>query len=210
MTNYMYVVNDLVFENQDGKFNARKRAKAYCKSHGIDEGKLLEVRNDVELQYLKHIKKNGARWIGTHEKVLVHNSFNNIVGHYIPPVVADVPFHYVDDNGIHYEWLVSSIYNLTADLVNTKVMFDEFHYHDDYYLKLVYVDVDGTYKEFTLNELELIRDKYKKESHRKMLANLKELRERQTYDRLLKLRAEGRITESQTKTLYRLEERYGK
>ena len=209
MTQSMYVVGDNVFTNDDNS-NPRQRAYAYAKSNSIDKSEVLEARNDVELDYIKYLKGKGARHLSTHDKVLVLQGFTNAKDQFIPPMVEDIPFHYIDDEGIHYEWVVGSIYDLNNRLVYTKVLFDLFNRLEDCYLKLIYLDTDGTYKEFNINEIELLRNKFSQTEHKKMLEKRRALREIQVFERLRQLRSEGRITEKQTKTLYRLEALYGK
>lgn len=208
MNDYKYIVNGIVFESNEGKHNAKRRATAYCKKNDISEGEMLEVRNEVELKYIQQLKN--VKFLSTHEKMVVQQCFNNAVGQYIPAFVIDVPFHYVDDNGIHYEWVIGDKKELNQKLVDSKMMFDKFYVFEKYYLKLIYLDTDGTFKEFLLTDIEELRLKFRKAEHKEMLKSLAEIRARQTYDRLLKLREEGRITQSQTKALYKLEERYGK
>ena len=211
MAQYIYVVDDVVFTNEEGKSTARQRAYAHAKSNGIDKSEVLEVHNDIELDYLKQLKARGVRHLSTHDKVLVLQGFTNAKDQFIPPMVEDIPFHYVDDDGIHYEWVVGSVYDLTSRLVYTKTLFDSFHRLDrDFYLRLIYIDTDGTYKEFELRDIENLRIKFNQEEHKKMLEKRRALREIQVFERLRQLRNEGRITEKQTQTLYRLEALYGK
>ena len=210
MTQSMYVVGDNVFTNDDNS-NPRQRAYAYAKSNSIDKSEVLEARNDVELDYIKYLKGKGARHLSTHDKMLVLQGFTNAKDQFIPPMVEDIPFHYVDNEGVHYEWVVGSVYDLTTRLVYTKALFDSFHRLDrDFYLRLIYIDTDGTYKEFELRDIENLRIKFNQEEHKKMLEKRRALREIQVFERLRQLRSEGRITEKQTKTLYRLEALYGK
>jgi len=210
MNNVMYVVNDMVFENQAGKYNARARAKAYCDKNDIDYRNMLQANNEAEVYYIQKLLQRDVCFISTHEKIAVTDGFYNAVGQSIPAIVIDVPFHYADEDGNHYEWLVADVYDLTIKLTDAKILFDKSHKNEGCYLKLLCLGDNNEIKEFTLEDLESVRYNFMQEEHKKTLKHLHKLRERQTYDRLRKLREEGRITESQTKALYKLEERYGK
>ena len=206
----MYVVNDLIFENQKDKYNSRARAKAYCQKNGIDDSQMLRVDNEAELYYLQQIKERNVHFIRTHEKIVVSDGFYNAVGEFVPPLVMDIPFHYADEEGVHYEWLVADLGDLNTKLIEEKIFFDMYHKDEGYYLKLLCLGDDNEIKAFTLDDIESLRYNFMQDQHKKTLQHLHKLRERQTYDRLKKLREEGRITESQKKALYKLEERYGR
>lgn len=209
MSERIYIVRDLVFLNQGGKYNGKRNAIVHCKKNKIDTSEIIELYSETELEYYKLLKDRDVKSLSIHQPMLVQKGFNNANEDFIPPVMVDVPFRYIDDKGIHYDWVVGKAYELDTRLVNSKFYFDKYYLTSDKYLRLIYKDTDGQFKEFTISETNDIRRKYQIKMHKEMLRERKALRDRQVYDRLMKLRNEGLITESQTKELYRLEELYG-
>lgn len=210
MSNYLYIVNDLVFENEEGKHNAKSRASWFCKKHGISTNTIMRVNDEVELAYYQLLRDKENRGelsrLETHSQTILVQSFYNANKEFMTAVLDTIPFVFTDSKGVrHYQYLVSCLKDLNAQLIARKYMFDMRHLVDKNYLELIYLDNDGSFKEWKLDEIETLRKMYRQKIHKEMLEKIKKIREKQKYDRLLKLREEGKITDNQRKELYRLE-----
>lgn len=212
MDKRFYVVREAMFENVNKQSNAYFRALAYCKSRGIDEKEIIELHNDSEYAYYKRlVALYGAENVGTHSKFEVMKGFENAVGESIQPLRIDVPFIYYDDKGkLNYEYLVTNPSELNTKLIYSKILLDKFWLEYGGYLKIVYLNDKNEYVEWKIGDYKEITSSFKNAQHKKVLAEHRAIREQQRYDRLLKLRSEGRISQNQTLELYRLEEIYGK
>ena len=213
MADYLYVVNDLVFENEEGKHNAKSRALNYCKKNGINTNLVMQIASEVDLAYYQLLREKKSRGeisgLELNMYFTIVQSFYNANREFIPAMMTIVPFVFTDKEGKrHYQKVVGNIKDLDGKLVDTKYMFDLHHVVQKKYLELIYLDENGSFKTWTIDEIENLRKLYRAKKHKETLAKLRQLRERQKYDRLKRLRAEGKITDNQRKELYRLEELY--
>ena len=213
MPSKIYVVRDQVFDDSATNYTAKFMAKKYAKENDIRSEEIIELNNETQLAYYQLLCEKKSQGDITCLKVnsyyVLQDAYLNQVGDTISPLIVSVPFAYVDfDNHNHYELVVASIYDIDNSLVMTKLLLDKFLKELGGYLKLLYIDSDGTFKEWKLNDIVQVRIKLVKAEHKKMLAEQRKVRQLQQYDRLLRLRAEGKITEAQSKELYRLDEIY--
>lgn len=209
MNNYLYVINDMVFKNDEHKYNGKARAIAYCKRHKLDQASIVTLRNDTELAYYQRLKAREEQGeitnVATHQPYMLINGFENSNGENILPLLVDMPFQYLEKGKYHYELVVEKVNDLTASLIYGKALFD-YHYKDKgAYLKLLYVSDSGEFVEWKLEDINNVRKMFKSQSHKAILAQHKKIRDQQAYNRLIKLRDEGRISVNQRKELYRLE-----
>ena len=122
-------------------------------------------------------------------------------------MMTSIPFVYVDAQGnTHYDWVVGTVIELKSHVVDSKYLFDLHNIQNKKCLTLLYLDDDGTFKEWQLDELGNVRKKFTAKAHKEMLKELDKVRQCEKYDRLKRLRDEGKITDNQRKELYRLEE----
>lgn len=213
MSNFLYVIDDLVFENDEGKHNAKSKAIHYCNKHNIKTDLIIQMRDEVELAYYRLLCEKKSRGevksIETNMYATIMQSFYNANHEFIPPLNIVVPFVVKDNNGkIHYQKVISDIKDLNVYLIHVKHMFDKHNVVENKYLELIYLDDDGTFKTWTLDDFENVQAMYRLKKHKDILAKLRQLREQQKYDRLKRLRDEGKITDNQRKELYRLEDMY--
>lgn len=213
MADYLYIIDDLVFENSVGKHNAKSNAVHYCKKNGINPDRIVSVKNEVELAYYRLLKERLARGEITQLDLNMYatliQSFYNANREFIAPMLTTIPFVFTDKEGKrHYQKVVGCIKDLDCKLVDTKYLFDLHHAVEKKYLELIYLDDDGSFKTWTIDELEVLRSKYRVKKHKEALEKLRKVRDLQKFDRLKRLREEGKITDNQRKELYRLEELY--
>ena len=209
----LYVVNDLVFDNEEGKHNAKSRALNYCKKHGINTNLVMPIANEVDLAYYQLLreKKSHGEISGLELNMYftIVQSFYNANREFIPAMLMTVPFIFTDKNGKrHYQKVVGNLKDLDSKLVDMKYMFDFHHLVEKKHLELIYLDDNGTFKEWQITDIENLRRMYRMKKHKEVLLKLKQLRERQKFDRLKRLRDEGKITDNQRRELYRLEALY--
>ena len=206
--NSFYLIRGMIFEKTTTKNNAYYRALNYCKKEGIDVSEIVEIYNDDELAYYKYLVEKGYQ-VKTHTKMVLCEAFTNYNGDEIPSITLDIPFTYIDENGkTNYVFLIRVLYEIDNRLLLLKKIFDREH-KDDNYLKMVWLNVKGEYIEWKIGHYADIKKDFQSQEHMFVLAKHKAIRERQKYDRLLKLRIEGKITDNQKKELYRLEAIYG-
>jgi len=210
MNNPLYLIKDMVFRNDEHKYNGKARATAYCKRHDIDPIEIVTLKNDTELAYYRHLQdklaKGEIREMATHQSYDVTEAQKNYIGETTLVIACDVPFLYIDNDGLHCELVIEDINEVDTKLIYQKILFDnKFAFMT--YLKLLYVDKDGNFVEWKLDDIPVLRKmftaKYRKASQEKR----QQIRDQQTYDRLVQLRDEGRISVSQRKELYRLEKK---
>ena len=207
-----YWVRGTIFENSKNKVNAKGKAIRYCRENGIDESEIYELSNKSELAYLEYLKSDSKyQNIVSNQKVVLVNEFENYNHDKIPPLEINVSFIYSLVAGYvrqtQYVKVIDSVYELNKQFINEKILFDCL-YANNGYLQVLYLDQEGNWKEWKMGDKTLAIQE-RKAQHKKMLTQKKAIRDRQKYDRLLKLRSEGKITERQTKELYRLEKVFG-
>lgn len=211
MNSPLYLINDLVFRNDEHKYNGKARAIAYCKRHNLDEREIITLKNDTELtfyQYLKERVPDGK--VLVHIPYVVQDTFRNFVGDVIPPTIVDVPFVYTDINHkLNCELIIEDIKDVDMKLIYGKIMFDK-QFADTTYLRLLVTNEQGEFVEWKLDDIPTLRKKFTAEYRKKIFEKHQLIRDKQTYDRLLSLREEGRITVNQSKELYRLENLFKK
>ena len=61
MNNPLYLIKDMVFRNDEHKYNGKARATAYCKRHDIDPIEIVTLKNDTELAYYRHLQDKLAK-----------------------------------------------------------------------------------------------------------------------------------------------------
>ena len=208
--NKYYIVEDIIFESGEGTRNAKSRALSYCKKHNISYDNIVEINNDTELAYYKYLCEKKSRGeinsIKTHQLEVLINGFHNSNGVFIAPMMTSIPFEYVDAQGKeHYDWVVGTVIELKHHVVESKYLFDLYNINNKKCLTLIYLDDDSTFQEWQLDDIENIRKKFRQKAHKEMLAKMQYIREQEKYDRLKRLRDEGKITDNQRKELYRLE-----
>ena len=211
--NKYYIVEGNIFESGEGRRNAKSRALSYCKKHHIDYENIIEINNDTELAYYKYLCEKKSRGeiisIKTHQLEVLINGFHNCNGVFIAPMMTSIPFEYVDADGKeHYDWVVGTVIELKHYVVDSKYLFDLYNVQNNKCLTLFYLDDDGSFKEWEITEIENVRKKFRQKAHKEMLDKLFRVRELEKYDRLKKLRQEGKITENQRKELYKMEVLY--
>lgn len=210
MIKKFYYVNGQIFENSENRANAKGKALRYCKENNIDKNEIYELSNNSELAYLQDLlKRDDIMCIKSHDHFELVEAKENANGDQNPPYVLPISFsfRYKSTAKPHYVAIINSVYELTKDFINSKILFDYLN-HPIYYLQVLYLDSDGLWKEWHIGDLTLSIQE-KKERQKKYNAQMKAIRDRQKYDRLLKMRSLGTITERQSKELYRLEKVFG-
>ena len=203
-----YLIRNVIIEKENIKDNAYLRSLKYCKDNGIDRSEIVELFNDNELAFYRCLIAKGYQ-VKTHVKTELFKSFKNFIGDEIPSITIDIPFVYIDENGdTNYAFLISSLYDIDNNLILVKKLFDKEH-RDDNYLRLVWLNNKGEYIDWKLGDYTMIAKEFRTNEHKIILAKQRAIRERQKYDRLLKLRSDGKITDNQRKELYKLEAIYG-
>lgn len=204
-----YYIKDKVYEES----NSRKSyayAKHYAEEQGFDKNEIYELHNDNELKFLKALlSRDDVYEIKSHEQVCLVGEFTNSNGDVIPNYMLDVSFTYVDKltNKGHVVIVVDSVYKLTRELRLCKTLYDLDRKDDGCCLE-VYFYEDDELKEWKIGDYDHFINE-KKEQHKKFLAQRRVLRDREKFDRLLKMRERGTITDAQRKELYRLEKVFG-
>ena len=204
----IYYIQGEIFREKTNK-KALAFAKHYAKEHGYDEKDIYELSNNAEIIYLTQLlekqEKGYVENIFTNKRIAVLSSFENYDNEDIPELAFEISCIYQEKGGghRHYVKVVNSVYELTRELINNKILFD-YVFKDTASLEIYYPDEDNKLKKWKLTDKDIFI-KEAKERHKKKLAQMRAIRDRQKYDRLLKLRSEGKITERQSQELYRLE-----
>jgi len=204
----IYYIQGEIFREKTNK-KALAFAKHYAKEHGYDEKDIYELSNNAEIVYLTQLlekqEKGEVEAIFTSKRIAVLSGFENYDNEDIPELAFEISCIYREKGGghRHYVKVVNSVYELTRELINSKILFD-YVFKDTASLEIYYPDEDNKLKKWKLTDKDIFI-KEAKERHKKKLAQMRAIRDRQKYDRLLKLRSEGKITERQSQELYRLE-----
>ena len=206
----VYVIRDMVFRNDGHKYNGKARAYAYAKRHNLLENEIIELNNETELAYYQHlcerVERGEIKGISVYDTYQLSSAFVNANNDNIMSLAMSVPFSYYDKDGKrHYERVIEDIRDVDMKFILTKVLFDLKMLKNKGYLKLLYVGFDGTYKEWKLTEIGMLRNLYTEERRKAIKEQQQLIRDQQAYDRLKKLHDEGRISVNQRKELYRLE-----
>lgn len=209
MSNYIkkfYYINGEVFDETTSQ-KSLAFAKKYAKDNNLDESQIYTLVNKSELAYLKELlKREDVSYIVSNRKVELVKGFENYNGDTIPPLEINVSFIFQKNDKKQYVKIIDSVYELNKQFINEKILFDCL-FVDNNYLQVYYLD-DDKWVEWKIQDIAPFV-KEKKEQHKRLLAQKRAIRDRQKFDRLLKLRSEGKITERQTKELYRLEKVFG-
>jgi len=205
-----HYVRGQLFYNDYPKWNGRRKAEQYCEENGIDKKEIYSLFNDSELKCLKtllEMREAGLiKNINTHQGITLINRFTNKYGHEIPPYtfVASFTYQSVETNEKHTILIPSNVYEITREVILTKTLFDYLNVDCQALEIYLYDEETNSFNEWKIGDKEEIK-KIKKQEHKQLLAQKRIIRDRQKFDRLLKLRDEGKITEKQTKEMYRLE-----
>ena len=208
--NVCHYVRGIVFENDYPKWNALTKARRYCKDKGISLDEIYAVSSESEIKYLERLlikQEDGEIFeLKTHEQVCLVGEFTNANGDKIPNFMFQTSFTYRDklSNKPHVVYVVDSPYEITREIRLSKTLYDREHCINDCYLEILIMNSDLSFSVWKFESNEAIKELKEKE-HKRLLAQKREIREQQKYDRLLKLRDEGKITERQSQELYRLE-----
>ena len=210
-----YYVGGLVFKHSENKLNGKAKAIHYCREKGINEGEIYELSSENEQRFLERLLelKDGGLIsdLKSHQTINLINEFINTNDEQIPPLEFKVSFTYQDTKAHHYVYVVENLYKLSREIVLVKTIFDyknQSSNNPDGYLEVVYYDTDGNLHEWHIGDNQAFIQK-RKEQYKKNKNQKRAIRDSQKYDRLLTLRKEGKITEAQTKELYRLEKVFG-
>ena len=210
MAKRIYLVRDCIFHDGNNTYKGKPSAIAYCKKNGIDPDEIVELYNDSELVYYRHlqekIKRGDIISVKTHQKKIAINGFTNARGENIPALVIDIPFVIEGEGYTHYIKLITDFKSLDRYLLYEKILFDYFFKKEEGYMRIVYQDNEGVYHNYQLDDYAKLKKEFQSEAHKKMLAEHRKIRELEKFDRLKRLRDEGKITDNQRKELYRLEE----
>ena len=204
-----YYVNGEIFKNTDNKFNGLEKAKRYCKDNNIQESEIKSFANESELRYYKKVcYTEDYKHLETRPKITLIKEFNNFNGDNIPSLTFEPSFAY-QDKDLHWHYIVipKSIFEIDKELINTKILFDYLN-KECSYLEVFLENPHGVFEEWKCDLLDFFKQA-KKEIAKVKKGNLKELNESLKYDRLLRLRNEGKITKTQSKELYKLEKKWG-
>ena len=205
-----YYVRGQIFENSNNRYNAKGKALRYCKENNINDNEIYELSNDSELAYLKKLlsDKNVVD-IKSHIAINLVDEFTNANKDLIPCYKQTIGFSYKElvEDKTHFVSIIHSAYDITKDFILAKTTIDYYFKNVGYYLEVYYLD-NGEWKEWKIGNIELFA-KEKKERKQKALAQKKVIRDMEKYDRLLKAREQGKITERQSQELYRLEKVFG-
>lgn len=207
----IYYVKGKVF-NENTSNKSLAFARHYAKENNIDFKEIYELSNESEVKYLETLlERVNIKDILVNQKVELIKEFKNNNKDTIPPLTINVSFIFRIEGGYasqkYYVKVIDSVYDLTKQFINEKILFDCLYVNEGY-LQVMYLDKDGTWKEWKIGNIELSIQE-KKERHKKYLAQKKVIRDRQKLDRLIRLRSNGTITENQSKELYRLEKIFG-
>lgn len=209
MSNYIkkfYYINGKVFDETTSQ-KSLAFAKKYAKDNNLDESQIYTLVNKSELAYLYELLEGQeVSNIVSNRKVELVKGFENYNGDTIPPLEINVSFIFQKNDKKQYVKIIDSVYELNKQFINEKILFDCL-FVDNNYLQVYYLD-DDKWVEWKIQDIAPFV-KEKKEQHKRLLAQKRAIRDRQKFDRLLKLRSEGKITERQTKELYRLEKVFG-
>lgn len=208
----MYYIEGKIFKESTNK-KAYNFAKKYAKDNGLDEDKIYEISNTSEQAFLEYLidEQKDKRIVGfsTHEKIELVEKFENYNHEEMPSLTMEVSFTFISSGNYkkHYVKVVDSVYELDKHFIDLKILFD-YLFVEGAYLEVYYLDDEGNWKKWNIKDKDLFI-KERKEQHKKKLAQMRAIRGRQTYDRLLRLRSEGKATERQLQKLYELEKVYG-
>lgn len=204
-----YYVNGEIFKNTDNKFNGLEKAKRYCEEHSLPTSEIHAFTNESELRYFLQIWcREGYSELQTHPKIELLKTFTNYVGDQIPSLTFEPSMTYRDkDNQWHYILIPKSIFQVNKELINIKILFDYLN-KGTAHLEILIEQSKGEFVVWKCNDLEMFKQA-KKEIAKVKKGNLKELSESLKYERLLRLRSEGKITKTQSKELYKLEKKWG-
>lgn len=203
-----YYVRGQTFYNDYPKWNGLAKAKHYCKVNDIDTSEIYELFNNKEQKYLELLlSREDVIEIKSHHLIELVSEYTNSNFDKIPSFSFQISFIYKDKGYRHHLiYIPNSIYELTREVILAKSIIDK---SQAFYLEIyVFDEKSQTFKEWKIGDKELYKE-LKKQEHENLLAQKKEIRDRQRFDRLLKLRDEGKITETQTQELYKLEKVYG-
>jgi len=210
-----YQIREKIFDNTALKFKGKKEAVKYCKANNIDESEIYLLSSNGELEYLNRLllkqEDNEIYEIKSHEKVCLVGEFKNAKGDVLPNYMFETSFTYRDrgSNKPHIVKIVDSIYELNKKLILEKTLYDREHWLADCYLEvLVFNSGDKSFKEWKIGDSE-IGIMHEQQLRKERLKQRQFIRQQEKFDRLLKLRDEGKITERQRQELYRLEKVYG-
>lgn len=211
MIKKFYWVKGQIFENSENRANGKGKAIAYCRENGIDESEIFELSNNSELAYFEELlKRDDIYEIKSHEKVALIGFFTNDNGDNFPPYQFETSFTYKErgTNKTHIVYILNSVYRLTKEFLLSKTLYDYSRKGSGFYLEVYYLDDEGLWKEWKVGDNEIFAQ-FRKEQRKRYATQKKAIRDRQKYDRLLRLRSIGTITERQSKELYRLEKVFG-
>ena len=213
--NVCHYVRGEIFENDYPKWNALLKARKYCKENNISTDEIYAFTGEGELEYLERLlikQQDGEVYeIKTHEQVCLVGEFKNVKDDVIPNFMFQTSITYRDKltNQPHIVYIVHSPYEITREIRLCKALYDREHWLANCYLEiLIFNGEDISFQEWKFTSNEAIKELKQKE-HKQLLAQKRAIRDRQKYDRLLKLRSEGKITERQSKELYRLDKVFG-
>lgn len=205
----IYYVKGKVF-NEENTQKSLAFARHYAKENGIDFKDIYELSNETEVKYLEMLlSRKDVYEIKSHEKVALIGFFKNSNNDNYPATEFETSFTYKDKltNKVHIIFVADSVYDLNKSFILAKSIYDFTRKDSGVYLETYYLQ-DNEWKEWKIGNIELSIQE-KKERHKKYLAQKKVIRDRQKYDRLIRLRSNGTITENQSKELYRLEKVFG-
>ena len=207
--NKFYWVRGTIFENSENKVNAKGKAIRYCRENGIDESEIYGLSNKSELAYLETLmNREDVSEIKSHNNALTIFKFTNANNDEIPQLDIQCSFIYKKGEQLHLVSIVDSVYELTKLFIIQKIIIDYYGKENGIYLQVLYLDQVGNWKEWKIGDKSLAIEE-RKANHKKMLTQKKAIRDRQKYDRLLKLREQGKISEKQSQELYRLQKVFG-
>ena len=210
MSNYIkkfYYINGEVFDETTSQ-KSLAFAKKYAKDNNLNESQIYTLVNKSELAYLKELlKREDVSEIETHKNCLTIFQFTNANGDTMPTLDIQCSFKYKENGNFQFVAVIDSVYELTKLFVLQKTLVDFYGKDNGWYLKVLYLE-NGEWQEWKIQDIAPFV-KEKKEQHKRLLAQKRAIRDRQKYDRLLRLRKEGKITEKQSQELYRLEKVFG-
>ena len=201
-----YWVKGQAFENTNNRMNGMGKAVNYCKENGIDTSEIYTLNNNSELAFLQDLlNRDDIVELNCHKPVDLLKEFTNYNNEKLPTISIVPSFDYVIDKEPyrHYVKVINTPKELTREFLILKRLFD-FNSREFGYLEIYYLDDDGLWREWTYGDNSLFINQRKKD-HKQTLFEKKKLRDMQKFDRLLKLREQGKITERQLQELYRLE-----
>ena len=213
--NVYHYVRGEIFENDYPKWNGLLKAQNYCNENNISFDEIYAVSSESEIEYLERLlikQQDGEIYeIKSHEQVCLVGEFTNSNGDTIPNFMFQTSFTYRDklSNKPHVIYIVDSPYEITREVRLSKMLYDYNRRDMNCYLEILIFDSESLgFNEWKFTSNEAIKELKIKE-HKRQLAQKRAIRDRQKYDRLLKLRDEGKITERQSQELYRLDKVFG-